>query len=349
MQMVSETMLYRGDSTMINKFDVKKTGFIALFGSGIYLTDNPIVAADYTLKSSNRVIIKEANSLRDLLVKYLALIIKDRFDWKNINQKLLDKFSTAFSRASDEERKQTNQEYRNAQLQIISELMKKAKAVFKKEADNLRIFKNSFNKWSLVHHDRDAYISSFEIPNEYLNRCLNADEPLPDKVIDLIKKLFLNGREETMKFDMRDSNGNFMSFDDWIHAYKTKGIMYAWKDNNQVVKGHGKNPSLDVIRNGTHFGYSWFYDKNEEDKFIKGMMGLGYVGLEYYGGVKVSGHVRGGGGTKHRSFVFWNDDDINSFRVDTKKIEDTGLKAKAVNGIQTATILKSIWDLERNS
>ena len=42
--------LYRGDNTKIDKFDMSKTDPEALLGVGIYLTDDPSVAADYTIK-----------------------------------------------------------------------------------------------------------------------------------------------------------------------------------------------------------------------------------------------------------------------------------------------------------
>ena len=53
--------LYRGDSSIIQQFSVDASDDMALFGIGIYLTDNKTIAADYTLKSSQHVLFKGLN------------------------------------------------------------------------------------------------------------------------------------------------------------------------------------------------------------------------------------------------------------------------------------------------
>jgi hypothetical protein len=45
----------------------------------------------------------------------------------------------------------------------------------------------------------------------------------------------------------------------------------------------------------------------------------GYNGIEYDGGTRLGSNVRGGGGIRHQSFVFWDDDFINSCRVENQK------------------------------
>ena len=134
-----------------------------------------------------------------------------------------------------------------------------------------------------------------------------------------------------------------MSFDRWVQAYKTSGILYAWASKDEgrdpVVSGHGENPDLDVISNGTHFGHHWFYSNYQQ--FAEAMQALGYVGLEYDGGKRMGSHVRGGGGIRHRAFVLWNDDDVNNFRVDVEQVSasDPEINTALVNGIRATSIL----------
>ena len=360
-----ETTLYRGDATQIDQFDSAKTGFLALFGAGIYLTDNPTVAADYTLKSSDHVLMR-GESARDVIMTYLATIVRDKFAWKQFRENLLTKWREALYADPDhraasgrpydwDKVREVSKRYEagmnKERLDTLSKFLKKAKVIFKQQAPELRLIQDTTGEWALVKKDRDAYVSRFEIPEAYLAKTFNADQPMPDKVLATIKHLFLShlagvGYGGDPKIDMRDDNGEFQTFDGWVQAYKTRGIMYAWaaKDDevfDPVVKGNGKNPSFDIVRNGTHFGGSWFHDRGNMAKFIAAMEKIGYVGLEYDGGVRVGSHLRGGGGIRHRAFVFWHDDDINRFKVDVQRVSanDTEIETKIANSIRTSAIL----------
>ena len=353
-----ETTLYRGDATRIDQFDSSKTGFLALFGAGIYLTDNATVAADYTLKSSDHVLLR-GETTRDVIMTYLATIVRDKFAWKQFREDLLTKWRKALyadpayiaatGRPYDSDKvrevsKRYEVEMNKERIDTLSKFLKKAKAIFKKQAPELRLIQDTTGEWALVKKDRDAYVSRFEIPEAYLAKTFNADQPMPDKVLVTIKQLWLDGRPESQHFDMRDADGNFMTFDGWLQAYRTDGVMYAWasKDDgvDPIIKGRG-NPTFDVIRNGTHFGGSWFHDSRNLAKFVAAMEQIGYVGLEYDGGVRVGSHLRGGGGIRHRAFVFWNDADVNRFKIDVQKVSanDTEIETKLANSVRTSAIL----------
>lgn len=358
---ISETILYRGDASLIDQFDITKTdNSFALFGRGIYLTDSPEIAADYTLKSSGHVVLKgeDIKSPRDAIMVYIAKILMDRFDWKNIKDNLYEKWSEALrqeqrgrhhSEFPDQGRALANEYEAKLQaekLTILSKLLVKAKAVFKQEASNLRIVKDTTGQWMLVKPQRDAYLSCFDIPEDYMKRVFHAEEPMPDDVLATIKSLYLNGRNDDTVLDMRDAKSNFMTFDGWVKAFKTIGIDYAWADDDRVKKGRG-NPSFDMIRNGTHYGGAFFHDMKNVETFTKAMQALGYVGVEYYGGARVGAYVRGGGGLTHRAYCFWNDRDMNKFRVETKNIaaDDADVETRIANSIRAASIYKTLWQM----
>jgi hypothetical protein len=168
----------------------------------------------------------------------------------------------------------------------------------------------------LVSKERAGTISRFDIPESYLKKTLHAELPLSDGMLTVMRKLYLGDRfKPTDKLDMRDTNNEFQTFDNWVKLYKTVGVDYAWRDDDdgRVVKSNGENPPLDLLWHGTHYGNHWFHAYVK--KFQAAMQQEGYVGLEYYGGNRVGGHLRGGGGVKHRAFVFWDGAAINRFKI----------------------------------
>jgi hypothetical protein len=87
---------------------------------------------------------------------------------------------------------------------------------------------------------------------------------------------------------------------------------------DKTFRGDG-NPSLDMFWNGSHAGFTLMH--NNIDDFIKIAQSHGFVGIQYHGGIKFGDKLRGGGGVKHTSYCFWDDDYINSCRVDTSSPE----------------------------
>lgn len=319
--LLTETLLYRGDSTTIDQFDLAKTEKYALFGAGIYLTSDPQVAHDYTVTGSHEHILyprkasdPESRTSRDLLRNYV-LSLADQFDelrfqatW--MQQHGLDRYAGLSSRLSREYDNDKN----NARQRGIAAHQPAVLARVKADLPNLRAIKLTTGALRLVHRDLPSAVSVFDIPDAYLNQVLHAEQPLPDNVLAAIKRLFLGDQPATRVIDMRDADGKYRTFDDWVKAYKTSGILYAWagEERNPVVSGRGRNPDLDVIRNGTHFGGHWFAENGQ--MFADAMQALGYVGLEYEGGKRIGAFVRGGGRRRHRAFVFWDVAALHRFR-----------------------------------
>ena len=91
---VTEMLLYRGDSTSITKFDLAKTDKWALFGAGIYLTSDPDIAHDYTMFGNDEHIVyprhrddPKAHKTSDLF-RYYVKRLATQFDESRLHHVL---------------------------------------------------------------------------------------------------------------------------------------------------------------------------------------------------------------------------------------------------------------------
>lgn len=328
--MLWETMLYRGDATKIAQFDVTKTSDRGLFGPGIYLTNDPNIAADYAIKrGSDHVLFSDetAKTQRELMAGYIRLLIDEVIDWPTKEKELKQDWAMTnlkgHKRGNDVNGMSTYNW--NSLHRFLAEHHKTlaiahyaaAQSKLKNMLPNLKIASNTQGELSIVTRSHNATVAGFDVPEAYLSRTLHAERPVPDKVLELIRKLWIAELGPT-NHDMRDGNENRVDFDSYVRNYKTRGTRYAWSD--KTIGRNGLNPTFDELRNGTHGGYHVFtdglFDKaGQHDRFVKGMQALGYVGLAYDGGLRAGGYTRGGGGHLHQAYVFWNAIELAAFRV----------------------------------
>lgn len=369
--------LYRGDPTEIERFETAQTDYGALLGIGIYLTDSPDVAADYTAaKNANgtgdiayrklsRDDDRPAMNPKELIQAYLRKLAQD-MGLPDAVAEAKSKWQQKYyesPRIEDPDERQAFQDGLNKGFQaerskIIRDYVNRAKREFQRQRPNLRMVKLTTGEHMFVHPARKGQVVRFEVPKSYVERTLHADRPLPDNVIPAIRRAFArvahDGREDT-QFDLRTLNpknrgattddGRYYgdehgpnSVDEYIAAYKKHGARYAWTE--KLIGGKGENPSLDDIWNGTHSGFSVFYDRARQEAFIKDLQELGYTGFAYDGGIRLAGTAnRGGGGILHNAYVFWDDAAINSFRVGSHKPSDEEV-GDLHKGIRASSIMR---------
>jgi len=325
---IDELRLYRGDSTKIDRFDVAKTHYRGLFGPGIYLTTDPLIAGDYVATKNEDVVYPkdridpEARTTKDLLRGYANRIASD-FSEKKFRDEWVRKngYGQSYNGLSSSAHRKMDHDMAIEQAKSLRARLPAAIEQVRQELPTLAVQKLTTGDLRLIRKKRDGVISTFEVPDTYVARTLHADRPLPDDVMAIIKDHITRLGYK----DLRDAEENFVSFDDYVKGYRERGTRYAWRDEDDDDwwrGGKGENPTLDDFMNGTHAGSAAFFDGMFDDArpnstaFIKAMMDAGYVGLEYDGGKRVGQHVRGGGGRRHRAFVFWDSDAINSFRGD---------------------------------
>ncbi len=340
--------LYRGDNNFVQRFEMSKTDSDALLGIGFYLTTDPTIAADYTIKGTDKASVayrhghgsnrdNPPTSEKELISDYLHHLMVEAGSKEALGQQLDEWRQKADREAaqvdwSDHDRARqerqaiydrVRQEYALARSKLIRQLVEKAKAQFVKERPNLRIVRMTTGEYIFTTKNRAGSVAHFEVPAEYLARCLHAERPLSDDVLAIIKTAFLRAFGDDKELDLRiiknratgeETMGH--KFDDFVAGYKKRGARYAW--SNDVRGGKGENPTLDEFWNGTHAGFHVFKDRKSQEALIADLEQAGYVGLAYDGGKRVTGAgARGGGavGQHHDVYILWDENAVNKFRV----------------------------------
>lgn len=320
-KLLFETVLYRGDSTRIDAFDFGMTDLHALLGQGIYLTDDPAVALDYTVKQSRDLVFSSdtARNEKELVSAYLHHMVINDPEWKTAIARLQDEWrSKHYTREMSSE--QIYAGYKVALRDLFKTFFSMQKKKWLSSQSQFRILKTTVGEWKIVNAARGGHISSFDIPEFYLNKTLHADRPLSDADLTILRDIFKSVFTGNV-IDMRDSDEKFLSFDGYVDNFKTKGTRYAWTE--RPIGGKGQNPSFDELLNGTHAGYHVMHELSHQRNLISRLQAAGYVGLEYDGGVRISGTgTRGGGRNRHRAFVLWDDAFVNAHRLTNSVVRD---------------------------
>jgi hypothetical protein len=349
---LDEKQLYRGDSSLIDEFDIAKTDDLALFGQGIYLTDDPEIAGDYTLKGGaegNTIFApgkdedsRDARDPKDLVALYLRHIIMEELGYVKAVEVMRDDVRAQMY-SSKITHEAAHKLYDDKKKSILQDMMRQAKKLYKERMKTMTMVKTTMGDYRFVQKDREGYIATFEVPDDYLAKCLPAEEALPDHVIAAIGKLWLKGKKKSDGLDLRAWIGDDMkmglTFDEYIDHHRNGEVPYAWQ--NQIMGGKGENPTFDTLRNGTHHGISWFDRKENAAAFVAAMNKLGYVGISYQGGMRVGGYNRGGGGKLHMAYAFWDSDAINQFKTGATKVTDPTLEPGLEKGVRLSRKLYS--------
>lgn len=361
--------LYRGDGSEVERFQLAKTDEGALFGIGIYLTDDAEVAKDYTVSGAKagdgNVIFPPAkmrrdgagfHDLRELTAAFIRHLLNDdrdfservdalKTEWQNKYYDLNGKID--WSGDHDEaraERDRIQQHIQDGFAAERSKLIRTAVAKAKKDyaaiRPAMRVAKLTTGEMVFTKPKRDGRLSTFEIPTAYIGKCLNVEEPVSDELLKIIKDAFTRVHPKNDPegvWDLRTRNPESrmgdevmgQSFDQFIQNFRDHGARYAWTADWQG--GNGKNPSLNFIWNGTHSGYHAFqHNRVNQQNLIDALKPLGYVGFVYAGGVQTSGSgAHGGGGHYHNAYVFWDEDAIASFRVSSEPLTDPEIEDKS--------------------
>ncbi|MFA5489826.1 MAG: hypothetical protein WC284_11490 [Candidimonas sp.] len=270
--------LYRGDPQYVDKFTrIKKIGY--LLGPGIYLTTSTLVAEQFGIGSE----IEQFKSIKDVINDWMRQFVR-------INRDSLMK-------------------YRDDKTELLNVL----KTEWKRHSPV--VIKHANGTYGWYEKTRTSHISVFEFDQSYLKRTIDADEPMPPKILLIIRNMLGDNRNRPV--DLRDDEEKMMKFDDWIKYFRKDKTRYAWSET--MIGGEGKSPSFDEFVNGTHFGFSFMNDR--WDDFINQAMTAGYVGFRFKGGDVGSGTgARGGGpiGHYHDVYCLWDADVVNDCRVDVK-------------------------------
>jgi hypothetical protein len=324
----NDLILFRGDPTLVKKFELSKMADDGLFGTGIYLTDNAIVAEDYAFsaRSNCEHIFHDCDNERDAIAALMKRIMVNDCNYPQRSSDLRTHYSDMIydRRAQgdldfDAHHDRIDRDYRAAHAKLSLRIMAEAKRILNQRRENLHFHRDTCGNYRMADGPATGYVTSFSLPITYSNVILDADAPLSSDGLKALEKTFLD-----INFTSFRHEHDFVeTFEEWVTLVHSKTMEYAWWDNHRFG-GEGKNPSLDQIRNGTYFGLSIFHNLENQKILINNLEEAGYRGLTFRGGVPGSGDAkRGGGGIDHQVYVVWNEEYLHTRRVGSTEIKSS--------------------------
>lgn len=318
-----EKLLYRGDASHVDKFDVEKTSDFGLYGKGIYLTSDDGIANDYTIVDSGA----EPGRTKKEALRYLAYSRIDTNEYERRALEIENKYRREYNDLSRDgyspEDVKFNRELadslqskiRTEKDTLSSEMFDKSVEALRRDMKKLRAIKTTTGMWKISVRSGTESISSFDFSDEYLSRVLDTEAPLDDRTFQAIADLFPEQGTDLRAYDERGNETYIHHIHEWVKSFKKYGMRYAWTERS--VGGKGQNPSYDELMVGTHGGGHVVY--SSKDKLKDVLKNLGYVGFKFKGGVMGTGtDPRGGGGRQHDVYVMWDNDAVAAARKKSK-------------------------------
>lgn len=335
----NEVILYRGDSQYIENFDADKFDPRAIYGIGLYLTDNKRVAYTYTIKGDHSSVIAElepgSKKLKDAELYFVIVILcadmipdeQERYDlyntlkWEKYYKDLYDRYKRGIklfwlsdeyiSKMSDEKKMEYEQDIEE-EIEKLEKSISELDLIHKKYDNTIEKTKEYFiknrKKWNFL-PDGDEYwkVISNEANKGYIS-IFSVDKNIIDSCYNANKEV-----NEDIKNILRRMVRKYLS--------SSKIKQYLEKHYYQKERFSWKNFAFDTTYAGDPFTLSNFFYNNTEfrDKethfdivvwefFKTEMKKMGYTGIKYDGGEHLNSPI------KHTSYVFWDLTDINRIK-----------------------------------
>lgn len=317
--------LYRGDSTYIDEFIYDKFEETAIYGPGLYLTDNKDIAYTYTLKGDKTPVVSElfpsSDDIKDVELNFIILNLLNKVNNTNFKEHelynlyeiLKDENSDIIKRYKEGiELFWLNDEY----IKTLSEDEYKEQLNDNFWKDNI---KNKIKNINNIHTKFDKYLDKAkkEFNNIKHNLKFLQSSDIEWEVVDIdINKGSIS--EFLVKSDIIDNvyDANQKITDEVDKILKSVSRRYS----NRIKED--KKISFKDLKDNAVYGeqeYSlsnFFYnnkilrDKNlhlnsdEWYSFINKMQSLGYKGIKYNGGEHLKYPI------KHKAYVIWDMKDV---------------------------------------
>lgn len=333
-------ILYRGDSTYIKTFDSSFFDPRAIYGTGIYLTDNKDVAYSYTLKGETNSVIAElygSDTLEEAQFNFIITYLLNKTNNTSYDDSELYDVYSDLKYEKKYDNVTINRYIKGEQLfwlnqDYVNKLSDTEKEEYLKDYD---MYKNriekQIDKLKKIHIKYDKYIKK---TTEQYNKIKHNLEfiPLSDdswKVVDKtlnkgyvsefkIKKSIINKCYDANKPITTEIETILKSL---ILRYKKtpKIIDYISKlrDSKWFTYSYFKKEAIRFNNPNNIYSLSYFFynnsifrdkqyhiEKEDWDFFKTKMINLGYKGIVYDGGEHLDSPI------KHKSYVLWNINDV---------------------------------------
>lgn len=284
--------LYRGDSNKINDFLHDKFDNRAIFGTGLYLTDNRHIAFTYTTKGDDSKILYTGSTIESS-----SKAIKLAFVVYHLMHVLAGKSTPQYDTkeykdCEDYYESKTAPKTRKSDITKYNRLEKQYGAMFDMAMAHLKEFKYKYGfimshsrygyyTWNVVDKTaKGGHISEFDIPQGMIDNCYDGDAPIQPDVLDILER----GYTRYYK-NQYDKQGKALPVMQPIQ----------WYINRQRPSDESIDTLGNIIANW-HMAWS-----NEDWQFFHSEMQiLGYTGIKYQGGIYTGTH------TKHNAYVLWD-------------------------------------------
>ncbi len=269
--------LFRGDSSKIDAFDTAKTNDTSLFGRGIYLTNNVRIANDYKTKGGTP----------DVVMTFSGVKTKD-----DVKERYVYRAAGRMDALGNEDTWgqhvpfTSGREWGNNNAAEPEEYAQRMAHAERKWNTLMQTHEVRFKVGGEATIQKKQKLSTtgfavFDIPDAYVRKVINAEQPIHPRVLTVITDTLRRADDRPTARDIEA----FVKHNEW--GTPTFREIYTNIDSESPLR----------------------YDEAVIARFIEDLQALGVHGIEYAGGVTM------GGGVKHRAFVFWDSEQVNSYRI----------------------------------
>lgn len=290
--MSDNIVLYRGDSTKIKEFSLKKANKFCLLGKGIYLTNKPSVAQTYRMKGSSLWHLNttvEAKDKPQAIKMILWTFYLCRFYQKD--EKLVDLFKRIIK---DPKATARVSRIEDLKPEILQEL---EKSIYRQLEDgSITMTRGSKvnGKQSFTFQEDSSSIgwtTKFVFPEPYFTRnCVNFDAvQLDEGFLQILEdqRFWKDTRMEYLK------DGSVNEWDPYLKFQNQRRPAYGTTESNRRLR---------LDSHGIRF-----------DRLIPVLVSYGIHGFEYSGGARMGGYGY------HRAFSIFDEQYVNDHRVERRK------------------------------
>jgi len=342
----NKIILYRGDSTYIDKFNFERFEETAIYGLGLYLTDNKRVAYTYTLKGDNSSVVVEifpsSEKQKDAELCFVIEkllnevndtnisddVLHDIFDTLKVNEygyrkDMIDRYKKGdrlfwmrkdiADKLSPEKREEEIKEG-DFFVDSIKDNIKKLEDIHKKYDvfinKALAYYKTVKNKYDFLYDGNEGWrVISKEKNVGHISEFL-VDQNVIDNCynanIPMSDEILSILRKMVNRYLKSEKIQNYLK----IHYYYVK--RYNFKSFLSYITDHQNKNNITLANflyeNSVFRNKETHFETKDWNYFITEMKNLGYRGIVYDGGEHLNSPI------KHKAYVIWDLKDIERIK-----------------------------------
>lgn len=269
-------VLHRGDAGDVHP-SLDKADPRALFGPGIYLTDNRRIAGDYTTKGAHDAVLFRYGGSpgktrkADVISRFIHRTLVARTEWDHM------RYLSPGKNALESPLEPGTFVHKDT-----AKAHADAKAAWDAMADSVEVRVNADGSAVIRKKSAPGRVASYRVPESWLSKTIDAEAEIDDDVLDAL--------HDTLR-----AHGD----------RQTARDMYAFATAEDA---DGNRPTFRAVYTAISGGPL----RDSDDAIVdlrRAFKALGYKGIRYAGGTTM------GGGGRHNAYVFWDEQGLKKRRV----------------------------------